>query len=119
MISILSSILVNKFAKLRKLRYIAVIMYNIRGIAMLQFNVDTLLRKLALQKGRDYDKSYVALRTGLSRTTISAITNNTSSRVDLETLSKLLDFFTAEGLPITIGDLFTTTTDAQTVNPRG
>lgn len=113
MINILSSILVNKFAKLVIVRYIAAIMYSIRKIIMLQFNVDTLLRKLALQNGRDYDKSYVAMRTGLSRTTISAITNNTSGRVDLATLSKLLDFFTAEGLPITINDLF-----SENIDPR-
>ena len=86
---------------------------------MLHFNVDTLLRQLAVKNNRDYDKSYVAERTGLSRTTISTITNNTSGRVDLATLDKLLDFFVAEGMPVTVGDLFTTTTDAQTINPKG
>lgn len=111
MIIMLSIILCNEFAKLVNLRYIAAIMYNIKRIAMLQFNVDTLLRKLALQNGRDYDKSYVAMRTGLSRTTVSAITNNTSGRVDLSTLSRLLDFFDAEGMPVTVGDLFTVATD--------
>ena len=86
---------------------------------MIRFNVDTLLRRLAVKNNRDYDKSYVAEKTGLSRTTITAVTNNTSGRVDLATLQRLLDFFTSEGLPITIGDLFTTTTDAQTINPKG
>lgn len=76
-----------------------------------KFALSQLLRQLALHNNRDYDKSTVAELSGISRTTITAITNNSSRRIDLETLEKLLDFFAAEGLPIGVGDLFTVTVE--------
>ena len=74
-----------------------------------RFNVDGLLRKLAAQNNRNYDKGLVAERSGISRATITTITNNTSKRIDLETIDKLLGFFAAEGMPVAAGDLFVTT----------
>jgi DNA-binding Xre family transcriptional regulator len=78
-----------------------------------RFNVDTLLRKLAAQKNIDFDKTTVAELSGISRTTITAITNNKSKRIDLETIDNLLTFFEAQGMPITVGDLFVTTTQSR------
>lgn len=74
-----------------------------------RFNVDALLRKLAAQKNVDYDKGAVAAMSGISRTTISAITNNKSKRIDLETIDKLLAFFEGQGMAVTPGDLFVVT----------
>lgn len=74
-----------------------------------RFNVDTLLRKLAAKNNRNYDKQFVAELSGISRTTITAITNNTSKRIDLETIDKLLRFFESEGMSVTPGDLFVVT----------
>lgn len=74
------------------------------------FNVDWLLRQLSAKNNRDYDKVTVAVLSGISRTTITSITNNENKRVDFETLGKLLDFFQSEGMPIEIQDLFTVTT---------
>lgn len=74
------------------------------------FNVDRLLRQLSAKNNKDYDKVTVAALSGISRTTITSITNNENKRTDFETLGKLLDFFQGQGMPITIADLFTVET---------
>jgi DNA-binding XRE family transcriptional regulator len=71
------------------------------------FNVDRLLRQLSAKNNKSYDKVTVAALSGISRTTITSITNNENKRCDFETLGKLLDFFQGQGMPITIADLFT------------
>ncbi len=73
------------------------------------FNVDKLLRQLAAQNNRDYDKVWVAKACGVSRPTITAIATGQSKRIDLVTIGKLLDFFSAQGMPVTVSDLFTVT----------
>jgi transcriptional regulator with XRE-family HTH domain len=70
------------------------------------FNLDQKLRELGVKNEKHYDKSQVARLSGVSRVTINKITNNSSARIDLDTISRLLDFFHAEGMPIEIGDLF-------------
>ena len=75
------------------------------------FNVAWLLRQLSAKNNKSYDKVTVAALSGISRTTITLITNNENKRADFETLGKLLDFFQSEGMPITIADLFTVTVD--------
>lgn len=74
------------------------------------FNVDKLIRQLSVKNNRDYDKSLVAEWSGISRTTITALTKNSSVRIDLSTLGKLLDFFASHDMPITVADLFTVAT---------
>lgn len=75
-------------------------------MATVRFNLDQLLRQLAAKNNRDYEKSYVADKSGVSRTTISGIVNGNTTRVDLETLAKLVTFFSSEGMKIDVGDLF-------------
>jgi len=70
------------------------------------FNVDRLLRQLSAQNNRDYDKAWVATLSGISRTTITAITTGQNTRIDLETIGKLTAFFRSQGMPITVADLF-------------
>ncbi len=70
------------------------------------FNVDRLLRQLSAQNNRDYDKAWVAALSGISRTTITAITTGQNTRIDLETIGKLTAFFRSQGMPITVADLF-------------
>ena len=84
-----------------------------------QFNLLGTIHRLEELRGRRYSYSDIANGAGLNRQGVRYLLQSPPKRIDLETLSKLLDFFAAEGLPITVGDLFTTTTDAQTVNPRG
>ena len=74
------------------------------------FNVDQLLRQLSAKNKKDYDKVTVASLSGISRNTITSITNRDSTRIDLTTIDKLLDFFASQGMPVTISDLFTVTT---------
>ena len=44
---------------------------------------------------------------GISRQAFVAMVEGSTSATSNDTLDKLLDFFTTEGLPITVGDLFT------------
>jgi len=73
------------------------------------YNVAWLLRQLSAKNDKGYEKTLVADLSGISRTTITNITNEPSKqskRTDLETVGKLLSFFESEGMPITIADLF-------------
>ncbi len=63
------------------------------------------VNQLEKQNGRRYTESQIAKATGLHRHTIAAVMKGKPDK----TLSKLLAFFAAEGMPITVGDLFTVT----------
>lgn len=52
----------------------------------------------------------IAEATGVHRNTMQNLVNNKTSTVDLEVMGKLLDFFQGQGMPVTIADLFTVTT---------
>ena len=73
------------------------------------FNLFDTIRRLEMMKGETVSNTYVAEQSGLSRFTIQKIVNNESERVDLPTIAKLLDFFAAEGMPVTVAELFTVT----------
>jgi transcriptional regulator with XRE-family HTH domain len=77
------------------------------------FNLFDVIKRLERHKGETVTNTYVAERSGLSRFTIQKIVNNDSERVDLSTLAALLDFFHAEGMPVTVADLFSVTTDKE------
>lgn len=74
-----------------------------------KFNLKQLIRQLESKNNRDYEYQQIAQTCGLSRFTVASIANNGSVRIELRTIDKLLDFFAAEGMPITISDLFTIT----------
>lgn len=74
----------------------------------LYFDLFDVIKRLERQKQEPVPYTYVADRSGLSRFTIQKIIAGDTTRVDLDTLAKLLDFFAAEGMPITVADLFRT-----------
>lgn len=74
-----------------------------------KFNLRQLIRRLEVKNERDYEYQQIAQACGLSRFTVASIANSDSIRIELRTIDKLLDFFAAEGMPITISDLFTVT----------
>ena len=73
------------------------------------FNLFSVINRLEAHKGETVTNTYVAEQSGLSRFTIQKIVNNDSERVDLSTLAALIDFFAAEGMPVTVAELFTVT----------
>ena len=70
------------------------------------FDLFSVIRKLEIQKGAKIPIGDIAKGAGLHRNTIQRIQDNETDRVDLKTLAKLLAYFKAEGMPITLGDLF-------------
>lgn len=73
----------------------------------MRFNLARLKRQLEELTGREYSWSEIARRTALHRHTIERIAANQTRQVRLETLERLIAFFHAEGMPITVNDLFT------------
>ena len=73
----------------------------------IDYNLKQLVRNLSAKNGRDYELQQIGRLCGLSRFTVSSIANNSSTRIELRTIEKLLDFFAAQGMPVTIADLFT------------
>lgn len=72
----------------------------------LKFNLFELKQRLALQNRREYSWAAIARNAGLNVRTVTDLAGgNGSTRVDLATLEKLLGFFRAEGLPVTLCDL--------------
>jgi hypothetical protein len=76
-----------------------------------KLNVFRLVKRLEEQKNEPYTNTAIADKTGLSRVTVNSLVAGSTNRIDLATIDKLLDFFAAEGMPITPGDLFTVTPD--------
>ncbi len=73
----------------------------------LQFNVEPLLLRLQSENRRRYTYTEVANAIGVKRQSIERLSRNDSFQDLLLLLSALLDFFSAEGMPITIDQLFT------------
>lgn len=74
-----------------------------------KLNVFRLVKKLEQTKNMPYTNTLIAEKSGLSRVTVNSLLANTTYRIDLSTIDKLLAFFASEGMPITPGDLFTVT----------
>lgn len=85
----------------------------------IEYNLKQLIRKLSAQNGRDYELQQVGKACGLSRFTISSIANNASVRIELRTLERLMNFFAAEGMVITVADLFNVTLAPATLTATG
>lgn len=76
-----------------------------------KLNYVKLLQELERKNKRRYKYSEIGLVAGLSRQTVTKLFTGKAQAVDLATIGKLLDFFASEGLPISISDLFTVTSD--------
>lgn len=72
-------------------------------------NLFTLKRQLEIAKRHEYSWMQIAEATKVHPNTLHNIATNKTRRVDLDIVEKLLAFFAAEGMPVTINDLFTTT----------
>lgn len=70
------------------------------------FNLHEPISRLEQKKNRRYSYAEIADISGLTRQGARRLLKERSDRVDLSTLARLLTFFAAEGMPITIGDLF-------------
>ena len=73
----------------------------------LQFNVEPLLLRLQSENRRRYTYTEVANAIGVKRQSIERLSRNDSFQDLLLLLSGILAFFSAEGMPITIDQLFT------------
>ena len=71
-----------------------------------KFRIGQLIRELSVRNNRDYEKQLVSELSGVNRSTLYGMLNNTHIRVDLSIMARLLSFFEREGMPITPGDLF-------------
>jgi len=72
-----------------------------------------VISKLELQTGiRRTDTEYAKL-IGVTRQQFKAMFEGDTSAVQFSTIDKLIDYFTADGMPITVGDLFTFTPKAK------
>ena len=61
------------------------------------------VRRLEAETGKRYNIQDIAQETGMHRHTVAALLDGREDK----TLGKVLAFFAAEGMPITVGDLFT------------
>ncbi len=71
------------------------------------FNLHAPLSNLEQLKNRRYSYAEVADISTLTRQGVRRLLKEPSETVSVVTLAKLLDFFSAEGMPITIDQLFT------------
>ena len=73
----------------------------------LLFNLFTLKKQLEINMQREYTWRDIARRTDVHYNTLHNIASNKTQRVDTAIIARLLVFFTDEGMPVTVGDLFT------------
>ena len=71
------------------------------------FNLHAPLSNLEQLKNRRYSYAEVADISTLTRQGVRRLLKEPSETVSVVTLAKLLDFFSAEGMPITVDQLFT------------
>ena len=70
------------------------------------FNLFAVRARLEAVLNRRVHWQEIAAGSRLNINTVVNMANNKTSRVDCETLTKLLRYFRGQGLDITVGDLF-------------
>lgn len=70
------------------------------------FNLFAVRAQMEAHLNRRVHWQEIAAGSGLNINTVVNMANNKTSRVDCETLTKLLRYFRSQGLPIDVGDLF-------------
>ena len=78
----------------------------------IKFTVFNQVKDYEKKIGRSASVSELAKRVGVDSRTMSAAMGGDMARVDLTVLGKFLAFFAAEGMPVTVADLFTVTDDS-------
>ena len=76
-----------------------------------RFNLHAPLARLEAHQDRRYSYAEIAAASGISRQGVRRLLKEPTLQIDVGTLSKLLTFFASQGMPITVSDLFTVTSD--------
>lgn len=76
---------------------------------MLKFNLHKPLSQLEQKKNRRYSYAEIADACALTRQGVRRLLKEESNTLSVLTLDKLLRFFAAEGMPITVDQLFAVT----------
>jgi hypothetical protein len=77
------------------------------NMVYIKYNLFSLKRRLELLKGKSYTWQEISHKTGVHFNTLHNIEGNKTRRLDLDIVAKLLDFFSREGMPVSIDQLFT------------
>lgn len=86
---------------------------NKGSVMVIEFNLFELKQRLQLYQQKEVSLSQIARDSGLHRNTVERIFNNETSRIDLETVGRLLLYFQDQGLSVQIGDFFKTETSTK------
>lgn len=73
----------------------------------IKINVFPLIKQLELKHGYSLSYAEIARVTELDQRVIAGVITGKTKQIRTDTLAKLLDFFRREGMPVTVGDLFT------------
>lgn len=76
----------------------------------IKYNIFSLKHQLELKTDKPYPWTEVSRLSGVNINSLKNIAGNKTRRVDFDNLESLIDFFAAQGMPITISDLLTVTT---------
>lgn len=71
-----------------------------------QFNLFDWRHRLEGETKEIYSWSRIAKEAGVHPNTISGIATNNATRIDVETVTKLVNFFRRKGIDVKSGDLF-------------
>lgn len=77
----------------------------------IRYNLFNLKKRLEIQTQKEYSWAQIAELSDIHRNTVLNLANDRTQRVDLDIMARLLTFFAAEGMPISVGDLFIVTDD--------
>lgn len=78
---------------------------------MLMFNLHRPLSELEQRRNRRYSYAEVAEKSGLTRQGVRRLLTEQTLSIRVDTLDHLLRFFHAEGMAITVADLFVESDD--------
>ena len=76
-----------------------------------KFNLWNIRQDLQKETGEEHSYRRIARSVSVHHHTIESMASNKSQEKLRKLLGELLDYFHAEGMPVTIADLFTVTTD--------
>lgn len=73
----------------------------------MQSNLFRLIAQLEANTGKPYPLQTIATKSGVHRHTVEVLVSGQPQGVQFKTMAALIDFFAAEGMPVTLNDLFT------------
>lgn len=81
------------------------------GMTTVRSNLFRLIAQLEANTGKPYPLQAIASKSGVHRHTVETLVNGAPQGVQFKTMAGLIDFFAAEGMPVTLNDLFSVTSD--------